>query len=193
LNGSASQSEVNMEDEKLEAYFKFDEADLQANRNGQFSGKQKQRLTEMDQSRLSGRVFAGIVFIGVATAGLVITLWLGVSVQNPILTMLFGFFFGLVWPLLWGALGVYLLRTSSSKQKYKLGKVQGHIRFSRHINTRTRNPVYGYIVLHVATKRFDVPENFPTIMKPGDEFLVYYITTAGTSKILSAVLVAQAT
>jgi hypothetical protein len=185
--------EVYMQDEELEAYFKFDEVDLQANRNGQFSEKQKHRFSEMDQSRRNGRVFAGIVFIGVAIAGPLVTLWLGVSVQNPLLTVLFGFFFGLVWPLLWGALGIYLLRTLSSKQKYKLGKVQGHISFSRHINTRTRNPVYGYLVLHVATKRFDVPENFPTIMKPGDEYLLYYITTAGTSKIISAALVEQAT
>jgi hypothetical protein len=32
-----------MEDQKLQDYFKFDEDDLQANRNGNFSEKQKKR------------------------------------------------------------------------------------------------------------------------------------------------------
>ena len=33
-----------MDDQKLKDYFKFNEADLQANRNGAFSAAQKQRL-----------------------------------------------------------------------------------------------------------------------------------------------------
>src|SRR5690349_1812186 len=75
-------TEEHMQDDQLQAYFKFDEADLQANRDGQLSEKQKYRFAELDRSRRNGRVVAGIVFIGVAIAGLVGTLWLGVSVQN---------------------------------------------------------------------------------------------------------------
>ena len=33
-----------MSDPQLMSYFKFDEADLQANRNGQFTDKQKARI-----------------------------------------------------------------------------------------------------------------------------------------------------
>jgi hypothetical protein len=176
----------------LEAYFTFDQSDLQANRDGLFSERQKSRLIAIDQSKQRGRVIAGIIFIGAAIAGLAGVIWLGVSDQPVFLKLLLSFFFGLIWPLLWGALGVYLLRTSSTKQKYKLSKVQGPISFARHINRRTRNPVYGYIVLHVATKRFDVHEDLPTIMKAGDEYLLYYFNTNGTSKILSAVLIEQA-
>jgi hypothetical protein len=134
----------------------------------------------------------GGVFIGLAVAGLGAAVWLSSSDQELGLKLLFGFLFGLVCPVLCSAIGVYLLRVSSSKQHYKLGKVQGRIGFSRHINRRTRNPVYGYLVLHIATKRFSVPEHIPSIMRSGDEYLLYYITRAGSSTIVSATVVAPA-
>jgi hypothetical protein len=42
-----------MDDQKLKDYFKFDDADLQANRNGQITEKQKARVLKRDRSRLS--------------------------------------------------------------------------------------------------------------------------------------------
>src|SRR4029453_6186338 len=40
---------MTIEDKKLREYFKFDDADLDANRKGQFSEKQRMRLIEADR------------------------------------------------------------------------------------------------------------------------------------------------
>ena len=48
-----------MQEQKLMNYFKFDEADLQANRNGQFTDKQKARLVKEDKRDRTGSIIGG--------------------------------------------------------------------------------------------------------------------------------------
>jgi len=48
-----------MSDPQLMSYFKFDEADLQANRNGQLTEKQKGRLVKEDKRDKTWSVVGG--------------------------------------------------------------------------------------------------------------------------------------
>jgi hypothetical protein len=47
-----------MPDQALMNYFKFDESDLQANRNGEISEKQKERVSKKAKSRLFANPFS---------------------------------------------------------------------------------------------------------------------------------------
>jgi hypothetical protein len=184
--------EVRMPDEKLKDYFKFDETDLQANQGGHFSEKQKDVLAAMDTSDNMWRRIGGVGCLVVALAGLTGALWLISTNDNLIMKIVFGAGFGLLWPLVWGGIGVFQLRSPGSKRKYKLGRAQGPVSYTRHIDTHTGVKVLGYWLMHVATMRFYMPEGFPDLMLAGDEYLVFYYTRDGLSKIVSVEKIAPA-
>jgi hypothetical protein len=52
-----------MQDQKLQDYFQFDETDLQANRSGVFSEKQKKELSSDQSSTVQRRRRAGAIFL----------------------------------------------------------------------------------------------------------------------------------
>jgi len=174
-----------VQDRKLEDYFKFEEADLQANREGHFSTKQMDMLAAMDSSDNIRRKISGVGSLIVALAGLGGAIWVFVSTEDWISKIMMGIGFGIFWPLVWGGIGIYLLRSPGSKRKYKLGQAQGPVSYTRHINKRTGVKVIGYWLLHVATMRFYMPEGFPKLMSAGDEYQVFYYTRDGLSKIVS--------
>jgi hypothetical protein len=55
---SGNQVEENMSDQELMKYFEFDEGDLQANRNGEISEKQKSLVMKREKSRVFNNPFA---------------------------------------------------------------------------------------------------------------------------------------
>jgi hypothetical protein len=174
-----------MADEKLMAYFKFDEADLQANKEGRFSEKQKERLAAMDQSNQRLRKLLAIILICVGVGSLVALPFLVRDLSPLICWVPVG--------LLGGLLGVYLLRTSSGKnKKYKLRKMQGKISYSRHINSDKGYKENGYWIIHVGKSWFYVSENVPTILKEGAEYSVYTYAFQAWTYILTAELATAA-
>src|SRR5262245_57118124 len=101
-----------MEDRKLKEYFKFDEADLEANRRGEFSEKQRARLIENDkkiQRRWGWRSVPLFLIAGI----------------GPVAAFSAGDFFGwgwkimwgFVWTGLWGGIGLVMLLSFLSKPK----------------------------------------------------------------------------
>lgn len=173
-----------MSDEKLQQYFKFTEADLQANKEGRFSPAQKDRLVAMDQGDTRQGKIIGALALFVALLGVGVAVW---TRENVLMLCLFG----LAWPLGFGALGVYLLIKKPTKRTYKLGKTQGALTYSRHINQHTRRASYGWKLLHVGKTKFDVGEGLSDLMHEGDQYLVFYYPRAGMSHILSAELIAN--
>lgn len=168
-----------MADEKLMAYFKFDEADLQANRSGKFSEKQKARLATIDVKDRQSRKILGISLVALAGLLLLATLFWFHDQTLLCIWLPFG--------LIGGALGVIILRVIPDKsKKFKLRKMQGVVKYSRHIHQDKHVPVIGYWIIHVGNSWFDVAENMPGILKEGAEYSVYtYAFQAGT-QILSA-------
>ena len=180
-----------MTDAALQTYFKFDEAELLENQNGRLSENQKKRLARNDQSAARSRRFTGIALICIAVGALIYVvlsalIWGGEFFEQLFQLLIFGgsvFFFA----LLAGSLGLYLLKTSSVKnKKYKLRKLQGLISYTRHTNKRTGNQVIGYWIIHVGTAWFYVSEEVPKILIAGQEYNVYTYASQGSTHNLSA-------
>ena len=55
-----------MDDQALRNYFEFDQADLDANRNGKLSEKQEQKLAELEKGRSPFAIGLIVVLFGIA-------------------------------------------------------------------------------------------------------------------------------
>jgi len=192
---------ANMEDPKLKDYFKFDEEDLQANRNGNFSEKQKKEISSRNSSSIQQRRSAAAIFFSLG-----ILLWLVVIVflvfkgigylaQNAVLIICPGPG-GLALLLA----SIYIFRSSFSiRQNDLLKKVEGPINIVKTERTKADSVTHGterYVTheLHIGAILFDVSPDLANIMMQGDGYAIYY--TEGNdnfgSRIWSAELTSKA-
>ena len=189
-----------MVDPKLKAYFQFDESDLQANRNGQFTEKQKARMTKDSKSNgitdnLGAYLFIFIALIGVCAA--LISVLPFIRSSNYLAAIPFVLGFGCIWPLVWGGFGVRgLFASNSSKYKFSLAKVQGYANFeSRQTFDSNNRPDVVVYTLHIGGKNFKADKSLTDVFTQNAQYIVYYYVkddlTAliNTKNILSAELV----
>ncbi len=192
-----------MSDQQLMNYFKFDESDLQANRNGQFTEKQRTHMIKDSKSNgildnLGAYIFIFIALIGVAVA--LVSVLTGIQSSNflPMLPFVLGF--GCIWPLVWGSFGVRgLLASNSSKYQFSLARVQGYANIeSRQTYGSNGNPDIIVYTLHIGGKNFKVDKSLTEVMMQGAEYIVYYYikdnltALISTKNILSAELISKA-
>ena len=192
-----------MEEPKLKAYFQFDESDLQANRNGQFTEKQKTRMAKDEKSggagyNLGAYLFIFIALIGVAVA--FVSVLFGFQSSNFLPALPFALGFGCIWPLVWGGLGVRgLFASNSSKSQFSLAKAQGFANIeSRQTYNSNGNPDIVVYTLHIGGKNFKADQSLAQAMMQGAGYIIYYYVrddlTAliSTKNILSAELISTA-
>jgi hypothetical protein len=170
-----------MEDQKLKDYFKFDEGDLQANRNGDFSEKQKKEQSSRDSSSIQQRRRAAAIFFSLGillwlmVIGFLIFKGVGYLVQNGVLLICPGPG-GLVLLLA----SIYIFRSSFSiQQNYLLKKVEGPINIVKAERTKADSVTHSterYVTyeLHIGAISFDVSPDLPNIMMQGDGYVIYY-------------------
>jgi hypothetical protein len=182
-----------MQDQKLMDYFKFDEADLQANRNGQVTEKQKARMIKDSKSGgIFGNPFA-LLFLFIGLIGFIIAIVAGISVPDWSFRISFGLGFGCIWPLAWGGIGVRSLlgSSSSSTHQFTVAKVQG----VAGVNSRQ---IYDGSMEHtlvVGGKRFTAEPGLAEAMTLGAQYIVYYYirdnldALVSTKNILSAEMI----
>ncbi|MCL4529616.1 MAG: hypothetical protein M1282_09390 [Chloroflexi bacterium] len=188
-----------MNNEKLKEYFKFDDADLQANRNGQFTEKQKARLVKEDKRDRTGSIIGGGFLMLIALIGLVIAIAAGAADPDWGFRIGFGLGFGCIWPLCWGGVGYVILRRAFAKFQVKLQRAMGPVNIIKAERTSTSTDSDGfshtshYFVyeLHIGGQSFDVQSNLADIMMQGDMYAVYY-TEGSENDILSAELLSSA-
>jgi energy-coupling factor transporter transmembrane protein EcfT len=189
-----------MEDQKLRDYFKFDAADLQANRNGQFTEKQKARMVKDSKSNgifdnLGAYLFVFIALIGVAVA--IISFLATIPSSNYLAAIPFALGFGCIWPLVWGSFGVRgLFASNSSKYKFSLLKVQGYANFeSRQTYDSNNRPDIVVYTLHIGGKNFKADKSLTGVFTQNAQYIVYYYikddltALISTKNILSAELI----
>ena len=180
-----------MDNQKLKEYFNFDEGDLNANRNGSLTEKQKTRLiAELKSLRTRKTMLAYFMFflaaVGVAGAGLV---WF-LPESNWGLRIGFGIGFGLVWPAVYIFMGLIFLPPStftdlelaSETGRVNIVRVESH-------NNKTHATSSRYD-LYIGNRRFVVDSRIGNILIQGDEYTVYYLKNS--SKIVSAEFVSIA-
>ena len=188
-----------MNNENLKEYFKFDDADLQANRNGQFTEKQKARLVKEDKRDRTGSIIGGGFLMLIALIGLVIAIAAGAADPDWGVRIGFGLGFGCIWPLCWGGVGYVILRRAFAKFQVKLQRATGPVNIIKAERTSTSTDSDGfshtshYFVyeLHIGGQSFDVQSNLADIMMQGDTYAVYY-TEGSENDILSAELLSNA-
>jgi hypothetical protein len=174
-----------MIDQQLMNYFKFDAADLDANRNGQFTDKQKARLAVQDKSGRTWSLIGGLGLMAIAAIGLAGAIAGWIADPDWGFRIGFGLGFGCIWPLVWGGLGAILLRGTSSKRSYQLAKVQGLVNIvSRESYSNSRHTTSVSHELHIGGREFDVEEDLADVMMQGDEYTLYYIKDS--DEIMSA-------
>ncbi len=174
-----------MVDQQLMNYFKFDEADLYANQNGQFTDKQKADIIRRDKSSRTGsRIWGGaMMFIGlIGLAGAVLAF---VSSEDWGFRIGFGIGFGIIWPLIWGGIGWAIVASSFNKHDFKLARVQGRANLVAHESYNSSSHTTStYHELHIGGHDFDVEGDMADVIMQGEEYILYYVDS--TDQILSA-------
>jgi hypothetical protein len=183
-----------MQDQKLMEYFKFDEADVEANRNGQFTDKQKAVLIEENKNDNILRVIGGIVLLVIIAV--VIYVCVSVFFQSTNMTGKFDtVFIGLIVVLMLGLFAVRTFRHAFAKFQVKLQRVEGPVNIVKEerSSTRTDGTTSHYYVyeMHVGDGTFQVNSDLAGIMMQGDTYAVYY-TQGSENDILSAELISKA-
>lgn len=175
-----------MEDKKLRDFFKFDEADLQANRSGQFSEKQLGMLKQANDEFGRDMRRTAIPFVFIAAVGIV------AAILGRGMGLLWILIWGVGWTLLWGVIGWGFIEGSFTKRKYNLGYVQGRVKIGLKegiFNFKARkSQTWGDLA--IGNKRFEVKANIGEMFTRGDEYIVYY--EKGSNTIVSLEFISAA-
>ena len=188
-----------MTDQKLMDYFKFDQGDLTANKNGQFTDPQKARLVKEDKRDRTGSLIGGGFLFLIALVGIVIAVVAGMADPDWGFRIGFGLGFGCIWPLCWGGVGYLILNRAFAKFQVQLKRALGPVNIIKAERTSTSTDSDGfshtshYFVyeLHVGGQSFDVDSSLADIMMQGDTYAVFY-TEGSENDILSAELISKA-
>ena len=185
-----------MTDEQLKDHFHFDEADLQANRNEQFSAKQRSRLFGRHDSAVRQKRIASAILIPLSVLMLAWMVYLiykdlvsrsGSDIGAIIFLGLFGGLFLLA--------GSYIFRISFLGPTYLLKKAEGPINIVRQSHLTDSGRAVRY-ELHVAGEVFNLYLDSTTsdVLSLGDSYAIYYSQGAENNlrEILSAEWIAKA-
>ena len=158
----------------LKKLFKFDDYDLNANRNGRLSAKQEKRLTEDARAeRRSARDSAGILLV---FALLGFGMGLLIVVNAPVLAgkVLIGLMLCVLWPLAWGRQAWMIWRSVPSENQGQVRAVSGRARVIRDGQD---------FILEVEGRQFDLDKNPGGVIPDGVQITVYFLER--TEEILS--------
>jgi hypothetical protein len=160
-----------VENQKLQEYFHFDEADLEANRQGRFSENQQVRLIENDKKIQRKWGWRSIPFLLIALVGPVFALFAGDFFGGN-----WKVIWGIGWTGLWGGIGLVMLISSLSKsKKLVLAKATGKVKIVMSRSYRASNRTHSSSPrLYVGRHSFDMEETLADILTQGDEYVIYY-------------------
>jgi len=178
-----------MDEITLMSYFNFDHTDLNQNRNGSLTEKQKVRIvSELNSIRKKKTLLAYFIFflgfLGVIFAA-------GSWFVSDDLGLKIGFTigFGVVWPVVYLFIGLIFLPPSKFTD-LELASERGRVNIvrveSRNYDTNTTSSRYD---LYIGPRRFVADHNVGSIMVQGDEYIVYYLKNS--SKIVSAEFISK--
>ncbi len=188
-----------MDDQKLKEIFKFDESDLQANRSGNLSEKQKNEIMKRRRDWKK---------TGINYSSVVIVIGLGIMVIDGIVSYARGTFphldagaiiTGAILAVL-GFLWLYLTLTGESGKtdlsKDMVKKAEGPANIIKAERTRSSGGSGGstehYFAyeLHIGDKEFDVDGSLGNVIMQKDDYAVYYNEHNG--RILSLEFISEA-
>jgi hypothetical protein len=170
-----------MGDPQLMKLFDFDESELQANRNGRLSEKQKARLSadEKNQKGCSAILGGFLMLIALVGVGIAVAAIPAIINEDRGAAIAIGVVFGCIWPLVWGGIGFIQVRRAFVKMEVKVRKAEGPINIVKAIredynpSTKTHSE-YSVYELRVGKRVFEVESEVADVMTQGDVYAVYY-------------------
>jgi hypothetical protein len=167
--------------QELMKYFNFDEADLAANKMGQLTDKQKLRLSSDAKSGRTWGIVGGLFFIGVAS--IFPFAFFGPCVfygecKNTLAGLILETVGVLIWVVIWGGIGMMLIKGAFSKQEYKLKLAEGPINIVKEVSSDSYHHEVVDYELHVGGQVFDVDSDLADFMMQGDMYAFYYLADA---------------
>ena len=178
-----------MSDPELEKILDFNEADLNANRNGVLTERQRGKLTKEEKS--SRWMFWILTIILFATA---ISPWVLLlnSVMSGTLSWPYSrtptdYIGPIIWTILWGYFAVSSFHATSDKYNYKLLKVQGNVNFINNSWGDRHGKRGDNFELHISKKKFeDIDLRLLDAIDQGDEYAIYYLNDSPLGRIIVA-------
>jgi len=175
-----------MEDQALRDYFKFDEADLAANRNGGLTEKQKMKLVKDNKSSKTFGIGCGIgggfFLIAIASIFPIVFIPMGLSSlqEHEMDAATSAFIAAAVWVLVWGGFGIVAIvwgikSGTKDRSKVLLKKAAGPVNLVGIERTGKHGHTYIDHELHIGQEEFDVDEKVAGFMMQGDLYAVYYV------------------
>jgi len=155
-----------MDDQALRDYFAFDEFDLTANRNGEFSVKQKQKIAGDYKDNTRDGLRLGVPTATIALILLLVTIIFYNKLGSDAIAIL-------VFMLICGGLGYAGLRSAYITRrvdfsKVMVKKVAGPVRIDR--------GRHGDCFIYIGEEGFEVDEEVAGSMKHGD-FYAFYLNS----------------
>ena len=165
-----------MDNTKAMEYFQFDEADLQANRNGSLTQKQEARISaELKSARARKTALAWFMFFLAAFGVLAAAVIWYIPDSSWGLRIGFAVGFGLVWPAVYIFMGMIFL-PSPLYTDLKLASETGRVNIvrveSRNSTTRSASSRFD---LYIGNRRFVADYRIGNVLIQGDEYTVYYL------------------
>lgn len=182
----------------LMSQLNFTDSDLELNRKGLLSEKQKQRLQIKESGSKIGALILGGVMMMSAVIGIGIGLAAGFSELGAegglIFRILMISIFGCFWTAIWGTAGILTLKRAFTKVRTEVKKVEGRvnvikvIRQSYNSDTNITSDHAAY-ELQVSGRMFAVHPNLLNGIQQGDVYAVYYASSSlksNPNELLSA-------
>jgi hypothetical protein len=169
---------------QIQSYFGFDQADLNANRNGKFSKKQKEALTKVDRSVSRSLLFLGFAFLGVG-------IWRAVVLFNAQ-----GDWTEWILPVVLVGIAGWMFSGAANKVDDAIDVAEGVVEFVK-VTSQTgfvsdaeidRTTVHSY-EMRVGWEAFSNANPALIEYMQGDTYAVYY--TNSTRQILSVALISK--
>ncbi len=183
-----------MHEQELEKHFVFDQADLEANRQGQLTDKQIKYLAEdVKDTRIVGWGCSAVFFI-IALIVLILSLvafirsgqsFDGAALQSLVPTLTLAGILGIAGLMM----ALWTLTRSGAKSNASLKKEEGPINIvavERRVDLK--HPVYIAHELHIGHVSFDVKADLANLMQQGDRYAIYYTQGPdGSEKLIQSV------
>ena len=168
-----------MPDQRLTNLFQFDEGELNANRQGWLSDRQKERLQIKESGAKIGSFFLGGVFMLSSLAGVGLGVYAMTVDHGLVFRIIMVSVFGCFWTLIWGAAGVITLSRAFTKMEVKVGKAEGPVNIVKVVRREYNSSTETYTdrsvhELLVGGRSFEVHSILPEVMKQGDVYAVYF-------------------
>jgi hypothetical protein len=152
-----------MNDHALQDFFDFDESDLAANRNGEFSAKQKQKITSEYQENTNDGLRLGVPTAALAFILLLVNIIFFKKLGSDAITTI-------IFMLICAGLGYYGLRNAYNTRKidfsrFPVEKVTGPVRIEQANFTNS--------FIHIGEQQFEIDQQLASSLKDGDSYTFF--------------------